>query len=94
MLRVSVGVHTGPVVAGVLGSEDRLEYTLLGDTVNVAYRLSFLNKQYDDADLFISADTCRLAGEVPQAEVTYLARVPIRGRATPVPVYTVRKNRE
>ena len=91
-LRVGVGVHTGPVAAGVMGSKDRLEYTLLGDAVNVAYRLSFLNKEYDEADLFISADTCQLAGGAPQAHVEYLALVPIRGRSVPVPVYTVRRN--
>jgi adenylate cyclase len=41
---IRVGIHTGPVVAGLLGSSERLKFTTLGDTVNIAARLESYDK--------------------------------------------------
>src|SRR6185503_7537683 len=46
-IQISVGINTGPVVAGNMGSEDRLNYTAVGDAVNLAFRLESLTRLYN-----------------------------------------------
>jgi adenylate cyclase len=59
---VGIGVHFGPVVAGALGDASRLEYTVIGDTVNVAERLEKLTRTFD-APLVVSHDLLIAARE-------------------------------
>lgn len=52
--RVGMGVHAGPMVAGIVGSQSRMEFTTIGDTVNTASRLETLTKEYG-VDILLSA---------------------------------------
>jgi adenylate cyclase len=64
-VRIRVGIHTGPLVVGDIGSPNRINYTIMGDTVNVAARLEALGKEIDpDAEIIIltGSETARLAG--------------------------------
>jgi adenylate cyclase len=88
-MRVGLGISTGSVVAGALGSEDRLDYTLLGDTVNVSYRLSSLNKEYPAWDIFLSDDTYRLLDGELDLDVTHLPDVHVHGRMTSLDIYAI-----
>lgn len=80
------GVHTGEAVVGNVGSIDRMNYTALGHTVNVAARLEALNKIHGTTILV--SDAVRLgAGE--GFEFRFVARVVPRGAREPVPVYAL-----
>jgi adenylate cyclase len=83
---VGVGVHTGDAVVGNVGSEVRMEYTAVGDTVNVAARLEGETK-YLDCIIAASAETVREAGGRVETGVSQTVRV--KGRLKPIEVYEI-----
>lgn len=85
-LKNGIGINSGPVLKGRIGSMIKNETTIIGDTVNVASRLQTLTKEYHQR-LLISGETQKLIqGEVPMKS---LGSVPIRGKRKTVSVYAV-----
>ncbi|MBF0614712.1 MAG: CHASE2 domain-containing protein [Magnetococcales bacterium] len=83
-LNVRMGLNSGPMVVGNMGSKQRMDYTIMGDAVNLAARLEGANKFYA-SDLMVSGVTYEQAKEAVEARPLDVIRVV--GKKEPVPIY-------
>ena len=85
-LGVGIGINTGDAVVGNMGSNQRFDYTVLGDSVNLAARLEAQTKEYGVFFMF----TEHTLNQIPTPEnLTMLDKIAVKGQTAPVTIYTI-----
>ena len=85
-IKIGCGINSGPIVAGQIGSEDHMNYTVIGDTVNLASRTEALNKPFA-TDILITENTYVLIKDKIIAEE--MPGVHVKGKTDPIKMYAV-----
>ncbi|HPW45878.1 MAG TPA: adenylate/guanylate cyclase domain-containing protein [bacterium] len=85
-IRTRIGINTGPAVIGNMGSEGRLDYTAIGDTINLASRLEGTNKFYGTHIIASQSTAAALSDSIVRRPVD---RVRVKGKNEPILIYEI-----
>jgi adenylate cyclase len=85
--RMGIGLSTGPIMSGTVGSDRRLEYTTVGDTTNTASRLEAMTKNTPHSILI--ADSTRRSLQEPPEDLVFVDELDVRGKRARVRLWTL-----
>jgi adenylate cyclase len=85
-LDIGIGINSGPMIAGNIGSDQIMSYTVIGDSVNLGSRLESLNKQYGTRIIISEATRAQLKGTY---QLRSLGDVVVKGKTQPVAIFEV-----
>lgn len=87
-ITVGMGLHTGPLMLGTIGGEERVDCTAIGDSVNLAARIEGMTKLHG-ATVLISGETFEALEQPERFAIRQLDRVRVKGRGEPVEIHEV-----
>lgn len=87
-VNIGIGIHFGPVIIGTVGSDDRMDTTVIGDSVNIAFRLEALAPRYK-TDIVVSAQTLEVAEASKRFKYRVLDWVRVKGRTAAIEIYEI-----
>lgn len=88
-LNMGIGIHTGPAIAGNIGSDERLDYTAIGDTVNLASRLESQTKVFG-ADILITDSTLRNLSFLDRIHYRFLGHIKVKGKREDISLFEIK----
>lgn len=86
-IQIGMGLHAGPAISGTIGSDERMEYTVIGNTVNTSSRIEASTKAFG-TDLLVTDDVLAKVGE--NYKVEYAGAAEVKGRSEAIKMYKVR----
>ena len=85
-IKLSIGINSGPMLAGVLGNQKRMEYTVVGDSVNLASRLC---SEAGSGEILATATACQQALDSHKISATANKMLRVRGKEKKVKTYLI-----